>query len=507
MDKSLWIEDSKKTNYDALNKNEVADVCIIGGGIAGAVTGYLLAKNGINVIILEKDKLCMGVTANSTAKLTSQHGLFYKYLENGYGIDFAKGYLKSNEEGIKLAKQIIKDEKIECDFETKDTYVFATTNDELDKLKQELKVLNKIGFDAEFVGNLKIPVENVTGAIKFKNQAQFNARKYTMALFEKISNMGGKIFEKSMARDIKKDNDKYIIKVGFKNVVAKSVVIATHYPIKNFPGMYFSKMYQDKSYVIAVDTGMENTIDGMFIQSCEPILSFRTAKYRGKELLLVAGSGHKTGKNDVNVEDSFKNLENYIKEYYPNVKVMFRWSTQDCITLDKIPYIGKFSNLLPNMYVATGFKKWGMSTAHVAGKIISDLIITGNSKYADIYKATRLEPVRNIKEFGNMLNETANSLVLNKLKATNYSFDDIKLGDGGIVEIDGEKVGIYKRKDGEIFAVKPFCGHLGCLVSWNNLEKTWDCPCHGSRYDYTGKIISEPTVKGLCRINLENIEK
>lgn len=503
MDKSLWIEDSKKSNYEALNKNVNADVCIIGGGIAGAVTGYLLAKNGINVVILEKDKLCMGVTANSTAKLTSQHGLFYKYLENEYGIDFAKKYLEANEEGIKLAKQIIKDENIECDFGDKDAYVFATTKEELDKLKQELKVLNKIGFDAEFVESLKIPVENATGAIKFKNQAQFNARKYTLELFEKISNMGGKIFENSMASNIKKDDDKYIIKVGLKEVVAKNVVIATHYPIKNFPGMYFSKMYQDKSYVIAVDTGEKNTIDGMFIQSCEPILSFRTAKYKGKELLLIAGSGHKTGKTDVNVEDSFKNLENYIKRFYPNAEIMFRWSTQDCITLDKIPYIGKFSNLLPNMYVATGFKKWGMSTAHVAGKIISDLIINGDSKYAEIYRATRLEPVKNIKEFGNMLNETANSLVLNKLKATNYSFDDIKLGDGGIVEIDGEKVGIYKRKDGEVFAVKPFCGHLGCLVSWNNLEKTWDCPCHGSRYDYTGKIISEPTVKDLCRINLE----
>ena len=200
--------------------------------------------------------------------------------------------------------------------------------------------------------------------------------------------------------------------------------------------------------------------------------------------------------------DNFINLENYIKKYYPDAKVMFKWSTEDCVTLDKIPYIGKFSNLLPNMYVATGFKKWGMSTAHVAGKIISDLILKKESKYANIYTATRLEPIRNIKEFGNILKESTNSLFFNKMKSANTMYDDIKLGDGGVVDLNGKKVGIYKRDDGEVFAVKPYCGHLGCLVSWNNLEKTWDCPCHGSRYDYMGNIITEPTVNNLHRIDL-----
>ena len=298
--------------------------------------------------------------------------------------------------------------------------------------------------------------------------------------------------------------ENYSISVGKNEVIAEYVVIATHYPIKNFPGVYFSKMYQDKTYAIAVDIGEnKKMIDGMFIQSCEPVISFRTAKYNEKELLIVAGSGHKTGQPNSKIEDNFINLENYIKKYYPNSKVMFKWSTEDCITLDKIPYIGNFSNLLPNMYVATGFKKWGMSTSHVAGKIITDLILNNKNKYADIYKATRLNPIKNIKELGNMIKESTNSLVLNKLKPINTEFKDIKLGEGGIVEIDGEKVGIYKKNDGEIFAVKPYCGHLGCLISWNNLEKTWDCPCHGSGYDYMGNIITEPTVKGLSRYEFE----
>lgn len=504
MEESLWISGTKKTNYQTLEKDEKTDVCVIGGGIVGAITSYLLTQKGLNVIILEKDKLCMGVTANSTAKLTSQHGLFYKYLYDEYGADFAKLYLESNENGIKLAEEIIQNENIDCDFEKKDAYVFATTITELEKVKQELNTLNKLGFDAEYVENIKIPADNVLGAIKFKNQAQFNARKYTLQLFEKTSNLGAKIYENSKVEKIEKMGENYSISVGKNEVIAKYVVIATHYPIKNFPGVYFSKMYQDKTYVIAVDIGEnKKMIDGMFIQSCEPIISFRTAKYNEKELLIVAGSGHKTGQPNSKIEDNFINLENYIKKYYPNSKVMFKWSTEDCITLDKIPYIGKFSNLLPNMYVATGFKKWGMSTSHVAGKIITDLILNNKNKYADIYKATRLNPIKNIKELGNMIKESTNSLVLNKLKPINTEFKDIKLGEGGIVEIDGEKVGIYKRQDGEIFAVKPYCGHLGCLISWNNLEKTWDCPCHGSRYDYMGNIITEPTVKGLSRYEFE----
>ena len=507
MEKSLWIEDSMETNYPELNKNEKVEVCIIGGGLVGAITLYLLAKKGVNVMLLEKNKICMGVTANSTAKLTSQHGLFYKYLEEEYGLEYAKKYLESNEEGIRLAEKIINQEKIECDYEKKNAYVFATNENELEKIKQEVEVLKKIGYKADLATEINIPVEKCLGAIKFENQVQFNSRKYTLGLLECASKLGVKVFENSKVINIEHLNNQYKISTEKYNVIANKVVIATHYPIKNFPGMYFSKMYQDKSYAIAVDVNdkkiQENgIIDGMYIQSCTPVLSFRTANYNGKNLLIVAGSGHRTGQPDGKIEDSFKNLENYIKGYYPNAKIKFKWSTEDCVTLDKIPYIGEFSNFLPNMYVATGFKKWGMSTSHVAGKMITDLILGEKNQYTDIYKSTRLRPIKNIKEFGNMLKESTYSLVINKIKPAKDVLEKIPLGDGGIVEVDGEKVGVYKREDGEIFAVKPFCGHLGCLVSWNNLEKTWDCPCHGSRYDYMGNIITEPTVNDLKKYDL-----
>ena len=507
MNKSLWIQDSGKTEFTQLVKAENADVCIIGGGITGAVTAYLLGQQGKKVILLEKNKVGMGVTAYSTAKLTSQHGLFYKYLKDMNGIEFARRYLKANEEGISLAKKIIREEDIDCEFESKDAYVFAADESELEKVYEEVNVLNEIGYDAEFVKDINIPVEKALGAIRFKNQGQFNARKYTVELLKVATEYGVKVFEDSKVINIKAEKGAYVISTEKSAVFAKDVVIATHYPIKNFPGMYFTKMYQDKSYVIAVDLNNEENkykIDGMYLQSHDPVLSFRTAKYNNKELLIVAGCGHKTGKAKGRIEDSYANLENYIKNYCPNCKTIFRWSTEDCISLDKVAYIGRFSNFLPNVYVATGYKKWGMSTAHVAGKIIADLITEGKSEYEDIFRANRFEPVKNIKEFGNIIKESTYSLIVNKIKHSNLKFSDIKLGDGGIIEIDGEKIGIYKRDDGKVFAVKPVCKHLGCLLSWNNLEKTWDCPCHGSRYDYEGNIITEPTVRGLEKVDVIN---
>lgn len=231
----------------------------------------------------------------------------------------------------------------------------------------------------------------------------------------------------------------------------------------------------------------------MYLSAEEPTTSFRTAN----NLLLVGGSGHKTGANNIDLDMSYSNLENYVKNLYPKAKIKYTWSTQDCISLDKIPYIGMFSNLFENMYVATGYKKWGMTTSHVAAKIISDKILGIKNEYASIYSATRFHPIKNRKEFGNILKQSVYSLAINKVKKPKLDFSKIQNDCGGIVNYKGTKIGLYKDNNGNLFAVKPYCTHLGCELSWNNLEKTWDCPCHGSRFDYMGKIITEPTTKNL----------
>ena len=379
---SYWVDSTLNTNYPKLDSNISSDVCIIGGGITGIATAYKLKNSGLKVSLLEASRIGMGVSANTTAKITSQHGLFYNYLINSYGFDTAKKYLDSNEEAIKDIENIVKTENIDCNFEFQDNYVYTCSKDYIQKIKDEADSVKSLGLDTKLITETPLPFD-VKIALAFPNQARFHVRKYILGILPYLKNT--QIFENSKVINIKKENNRYKIYANNHIVDCKYVVIATHYPIKNFPGMYFLKMYQDKSYVIGVDI-KKPLFEGMYISAETPVTSFRPTK----ELLLVGGSGHKTGKNNIDLDKSYINLENYIKKIYPRAEVKYRWTTEDCVTLDKIPYIGKFSNLFNNMYVATGYKKWGMTTSHVAAKIISDDILGKENKYASIYSATRL---------------------------------------------------------------------------------------------------------------------
>lgn len=503
MNKSYWVQSTPKTDYPTLSENINTDVLIIGGGITGIVTAYMLSDSGLNVTIVEANKMAMGVTANTTAKITSQHGLLYDYLLNSFGFDTAKGYLDSNEEAIQTIKDIIRKENINCDLISQDAYVYTCQKSNAQKIVDEVSAVTSLGLKAEYVTECPLPFLIESG-IKFPNQAQFHPRKYLLSLLAVLEKKNVNLFENSKVTNIKHNSHKYEVSVGNYKISTTHLVLSTHYPIKNFPGMYFIKMYQDASYAIGVELE-ENVFDGMYISCDTPATSFRnTPLDNGKKLLIVGGGGHKTGDTNVDIESSYMNLENYIKSIYPKAKIKYKWMTEDCISLDKIPYIGEFSKFLPNMYVATGYKKWGMTTSHVAAKIISDKILNKNNPYAKIYTATRLQPIKNSKEFGNMLKQSAYSLAIDKLSSPILSYTELENDSGGVVDYKGKKLGIYKDKNGKMHAVVPYCKHLGCELSWNNLEKTWDCPCHGSRYDYSGKIITAPTTESLDTINLEN---
>lgn len=313
-----------------------------------------------------------------------------------------------------------------------------------------------------------------------------------------IQNYGGLIFTNSLVTDIQKYNAGYITYVNDYTIKSKYVVIASHYPFINFPGFYFSKMYQSTSYAIAIETDKKMP-DGMYINAKEPILSFRTARYKNnKNLLIISGGDHKTGYSPDSEEFyGHKYIEKEAKKYYPDCKILYKWNTRDCITLDKIPYIGEFSLFMPNMYVATGFNKWGMTSSNIAANIIKDDILGFKNLYADTFDSNRFKPIKNRGEVKNMAKQVFNSFVSNRIKILDEDLSAIKTDNGGIIRINGMAVGIYKNKDGKIFAVDPTCTHLGCLLTWNNVDKTWDCPCHGSRFDYKGKNLYDPAFKDL----------
>ncbi len=504
---SYWIQSTKNLKLnEKITNNYETDVCIIGAGLAGLSTGYYLAKEGINVIILDKDNIGQKVSGNTTAKITLQHNLIYDYLIKSFGMDFAMKYFKSNKEAISNIKKIIDDENIECDFEYQDNYVYTTNQDDITKIHNEIKAINSLNnilnlnekdIFADFVTSFNLPFK-ICGAIKVKDQAQFHPLKYMFGLSKAIKNKGGIIFTNSLVTDVKQKDGVYTTYTDKHFIKSKYIVIASHFPFKDFPGFYFSKMYQSTSYVLGIDT-KSDLFDGMYISSDKPTFSYRTAKYKDKKILIMAGGDHKTGYAPDNNQTGYNILEQEAKKYYPNCEILYRWNTRDCITIDKVPYIGDFSNLMPNMFVATGFNKWGITSSNVAANIIRDKILGIKNEYSKIYEATRFSPIKNAHEMKNITSQVLKSFVTNRIKIPEENLSAIKNDNGGIIKVNGASIGIYKDINGKVFAVNPTCTHLGCLLTWNNLDKTWDCPCHGSRFDYTGKNLYDPAFKDLER--------
>ena len=497
---SYWLCSIKNNlNTKVIDDNYLFDVCIIGAGIVGLSTGYYLSKMGLKVAIVDKSEVGAKASGHTTAKITLQHGLIYSYLNDTFGLDTAYSYFKANKEAISNIKNIIDSENIDCDFEYQDNYIYTNSKSDIEKINNEVLILNKLGGNgfAEFTSSSSLPFK-ITGAVKTKNQAEFHPVKYMYGLANCILNYGGTIFTNSLVTDVQRNNDEFITYVNNYHIKSRFVVMASHYPIINFPGFYFSKMYQCTSYAIGI--AVNNDINGMYINTGEPVLSFRTAKLENSNnrLLILGGGSHKTGfAPDSNSIFGYEFLKKEAEKLFPNCDIKYKWNTRDCVTLDKIPYIGDFSSFMPNMYVATGFNKWGMTTSNVAANIIKDRILGNNNVYAKTFDSSRFGLLKNKDEMKNMVKQVFNSFVGNRIKIPDEDLSKIKKDNGGIVKINGTAVGIYKDSDGDVFAVNPTCTHLGCLLTWNNVDKTWDCPCHGSRFDYTGKNLYDPAFKDL----------
>lgn len=457
---SYWNENYKGKDFPKLNKNIEVDVCVIGGGITGINTAYYLAGRGLKVAVLEKNKLCSSTTGGSTGKITSQHGLIYKYLKDLNGKEYATKYYKANEEAKENIIKIINKEKIDCDLEYKNAYVYTEVEKMVQDIKEEIEYTKKLDIKSDFTTKLDLPLD-IYGAIKFENQAQFDPVKYTYGLADAIIKNDGEIYENSKVIDTVEDDGKYNVITKEGKVRAKYLVITTRYPIINFPGYYFMKMYQSTSYAIIVDTHTEINYDGFYINAETPVFSFRTVKSGDKNLLLAVGYDYKTGTEIVG--NPFEYLKAKVKKMYPEAEVLKSWTAEDAISLDKIPYIGNFSDIMDNCYVATGFNKWGITSANIAAKIITDKIFENQNEYEDIFESSRLGIIKNKEEMMNMIKEAGEGIILERIKGK----------------------------------PTPTCTHLGCKLSWNPLEEVWECSCHGSKFSKRGVVIEGPANKNL----------
>ncbi|MCC5912438.1 MAG: FAD-dependent oxidoreductase [Clostridiaceae bacterium] len=490
---SYWLDSTEQTNYLSLKEDIHVDVAIIGGGMTGVTTGYLLKNEGLKVAILEADKILQGTTGHTTAKITSQHGLIYDKLRTQMGVEKAQQYAEANESAVQMIASLIKEKNISCDFHWRPAYVYTQSQNYVKQIINETRAAYELGIKAEYKEEVPLPFK-VDAAVRFNDQAQFHPRKYLLHLAKEIPGDGSYIFEGTKAVDIHDKNPTAVITGDGKKVVAKNIIIASHFPFYDLPGLYFARIYNERSYILGVKI-QESFPEGMFINAENPTRSLRSQKFEGGELILVGGEHHKTGHGN-NTSVHYENLNNFASDVFQVQDVLYRWSTQDCMTMDGIPYIGRLTASTPNIYVATGFCKWGMTNSTVSAMMLKDFILKGESPWADVYNPSRFNATASAVNFIVQNADVALNFVSGKLLPSSLE-RDVKPGEGKVIEIDGQKIGAYRDKKNNLHLVDITCTHMGCELKWNDAETSWDCPCHGSRFSCDGDIIEGPALKPL----------
>lgn len=437
---SVWqiMEEEKADHTREIQKTEntCVDVIVIGAGMAGILTAYYLKQEGKSVLVLEGDKIASGQTRGTTAKITSQHDIKYSNLVKTMGHLAAWSYAHANQDAIEEYEKLISELKIDCGFQRCSAYLYSQTNTE--ELRAEAEAAKSLGIDAFFTTETELPF-SVSGAVGFRNQARFSPLEFIKVLTRELD-----IEEDTKVYDIKGENV-FTNRGIFRGT---NIVVATHYPIINRVGYYFLRQHQERSYELAL-SGC-GKMEGMYLGIDTDGLSFRQAG----EFLLFGGMSHRTGKRGCG--GVYQKLEMEAKKYFPECKIVTKWSAQDCMPHDGVPFIGRYSVFTPNLYVVTGFQKWGMTSSMVAAMILRDKICGRISPYEELFNPQRLHIKAGFKDW--------------------------------LTDVRESSIGLVKG----LFHPSKRCTHMGCELQWNPNEHTWDCPCHGSRFDKDGDLLDNP---------------
>lgn len=494
---SVWLATTPETTYEPLDSDRTVETAVIGGGIAGLTTATLLAEAGRDVVLLERDRIGCGVTGHTTAKVTSQHGLVYASLINKHDTTTAAQYGEANQTAVEFVADRVAEQGIDCDFRRLPAYTYTESTADISNIRAEVNAAREIGLPASYTED--VSVADTAAAIRFADQAVFNPRQYVLALADAYIDAGGRICEETRAIGID-DGSPCRVETNHGTVTADDIVVATHFPILDRAG-YFVRQYPKRSYVLAV-RATDPPSDGMYYRSGSPYLSVRTAEIDGETLTLVGGQNHKTGQGG-STSERYHILEQVAQEHFDVKSVVYRWATQDYVSIDGIPYIGHLGPFKQNIYVITGFGGWGLSAGTAAGIMLRDAIMERPNLWLETFDPLRTTVRASAHAF---VEENAN---VAKQFIGDWT-DGLQRRDLSALDVDEAMVcrqqtdvlGIYRDETGDLHAVNAVCPHLGCLVQWNDGERTWDCPCHGSRFEIDGRVINGPANTDLSQRDL-----
>ncbi len=493
---TAW-DKKKLPSYPALKGELTVDVAIVGAGITGLTAARLLVAEGKSVAVLEQGKVCSGTTGGTTAHITQVPDRRYAEMVSSFGVDTIRQVVESTRLAMDRIASFIQEDGISCDYERVPAWLYSESEGDVPRLQEEVDAAREAGMAAVFTREVPLPFKTA-GAVRFDDQARFHPMAYVGGLASKVTKAGGKIFETTRVLSVEGDGP-FHVKAEKGTVVAETVLFATHTPAG------FSLLHTElealRSYVLGLKLKDQEAPDGLFFDLADPYHYTRLQPEEGGDILIVGGYDHPTGHGDP--EESYRALETYAREHWNVQSIPYRWSAQFYEPPDGLPLIGR-SVTQSRVFVATGYSGTGMVFGTIGGMLLAGHAVERVPDWAEVYRASRLKPLAGGPRIVKLGLGVARDFVKDRLTLPGIeNVSEIPAGEASVVQLDGEAVAVYRERSGKIHAVSPVCTHAGCFVHWNAAETSWDCPCHGGRYDPDGRVLEGPPVKDLEPVKLK----